>query len=202
MTDQQHEFIRNTLTQMINLLGLDVDIESEEDGETIILKLKTPEPGRLIGRKGRTLESIEYLLGRIISQKYEMQPRMKLDVDGYQSEKPAGRAPGKSSRPNSAENKPRGGRPDGRAPASQRSKHDETLVKKALDIVKEVKRWGDPKTLGPLSVAERKVVHETLAGDPSVKAESGPDLGGGKKTITVRAAEQQAPQDDSASHAE
>lgn len=190
MTNQQHEFIRNTLKEIINFLGLEVEIESDEKDDTVVLKLKTPEPGRLIGRKGRTLESIEYLLGRIISQKYEMQPRMRLDVDGYQrEERETRKTPAQADVPSPAHRQTKSDTEEAARQPGVPGGRKETLEKMALDIAKEVKRWGEAKTLGPLSVEERKIIHETLAQDSGVITESGPEQSGGKKEIIVKVVE-------------
>jgi spoIIIJ-associated protein len=148
------------LQQMIDLLGLTARVSVLDESDNVVLGVESEEPGRLIGRKGRDLESLQYLLNRVLGQKYgEMQPVM-IDVDGYQTRPPRGRG-----RPSSdAENKVR---------------------QRAIDAAKEAKRWGTPKTIGPLNAAERRIVHTTLRDDRTITTESGPEDERGMKKITI-----------------
>jgi spoIIIJ-associated protein len=62
------------------------------------------------------------------------------------------------------------------------------LEQLAIDTAKEVKRWGDTKTLGPMSARERRVIHVTLEADPEVVSESGEERPDGRKTVVIRLA--------------
>jgi hypothetical protein len=108
---------------------------------------------------------------------------LRLDVTG--GDRPKERARGSQSGERSRSRAP--------APAAGRGRPseqtEEKLHQQALDIAKEVKRWGDAKVMGPLTAGERAVVHQALADDPQVVAESGPEDENGRKKITIRAAE-------------
>jgi predicted RNA-binding protein Jag len=41
-----------------------------------------------------------------------------------------------------------------------------------LDAAKEVKRWGEPSTLPPMSGRDRRIVHLALEGDAEIVTES------------------------------
>ena len=163
VTPDQKEHGMSSLSRMVELLGFEVEINEVEDEQGITLSLKTDEPGRLIGRKGHYLQSMELLLNRILRKKYDKFPWVVLDVDGYQ----------RQARP-----RRRG------APVDV-----ERLERMATDAAKEVKRWGEEKRVGPLNARERRVIHMTLRDNDDVVTESGPEEGQGLKRIIVRPAD-------------
>ena len=60
------------------------------------------------------------------------------------------------------------------------------MSRMALDTAKEVKRWGDPKTIGPFNAGERRAIHLAIKDITGIVAESGPDLGGNRKKVTIQ----------------
>ena len=165
------------LNRMVQLLGLSASVKSVEPGEKLVLHLAAEEPGRLIGRKGRTLENLEYLVNRAIAAKYSEMQLIVLDVDGYRRNKPVGRKNGRGG-----EQKPAG--------HEISEEEQEKLQKMANDIAKEVKRWGEAKEIGPFYPEERKVVHTALKNIPEVVTESlEPEADGIRKKILIRVSE-------------
>ena len=163
-TPEQKQTSAEVLGRMLTCLGLNAQISDASDQREIVLSVKTGDAGRLIGRKGVYLENLELLLNRLVRHKGDPFPRITVDVDGYQRQK--------------------------RGRADHFSADQERLRQQALDAAKEVKRWGEPKTLGPMSARQRRIVHLALRDDATVETESGPDEGGGMKRVVVRAAQQ------------
>jgi len=163
VTSDQKEHGMSSLSRMVELLGFAVEINEVEDEHGITLSLKTDEPGRLIGRKGHYLQSMELLLNRILRKKYGKFPWVALDVDGYQ----------RQSRPRRRE----------------ASVDVERLERMATDAATEVKRWGQEKNIGPLNARERRVIHMTLRGDAEVVTESGQEEGQGMKRVIIHPAD-------------
>ena len=191
LNQEQTDFAVSLLAEMIDSLGLDAQIEAKNDEESdnTILYLKSSESGRLIGRKGRTLESLEYLLGRALSQKFEGAYFAVLDVDGYQKRRRGGGGGG-GQRRESSPSAPSDSSPSDDAPRKSESNDDEARLKRIADeAVKEVRRWGEPHSIGPFKPAERKVIHTVLSAEDGIVAESGAEEGRGLKKITVRMAD-------------
>ena len=89
--EQKQEAILD-LAKMIELLGLSAEITETAGENGFEVSLKTSEPGRLIGRKGYYLESLELLLNRILRKKFQQVPWVAIDVDGYERKsRPRGR---------------------------------------------------------------------------------------------------------------
>ena len=73
--EQQTESIA-FLKQMVDLLGLDAEPIADESERGFAVKLRSDEPGRLIGRKGHYL--------RMLKKKFNRCRWVEVDVDGYQ----------------------------------------------------------------------------------------------------------------------
>lgn len=186
-TEQQIERGTETLREMLELLGFTVTIEgAEERGRTVTVSLKTDEPGRIIGRKGSCLDRMEHLLNSILRKEDSDSPRFSVDVDGYERQNP--RAGGRGERGERGEYGERGADRGGRG-RPRRDDDESKLERKALDAAKEVKRWGETKTLGPLNARERRVIHMALKELDYVSAESGEEVSPGMKRIVVRPAD-------------
>ncbi|MEA2013380.1 MAG: KH domain-containing protein [Verrucomicrobiota bacterium] len=157
------------LTKMINYLGLDATVSSELKKNNLVLKITSDDPGRIIGRKGQTLHSIQLILSRItrLDDQEEQMPRLILDVDGYQKEEKTKRK---------AETIVHQELPD---------EERERLEQQALDAAKEVKRWGEEVALPPMHGKERRIIHMTLKDDPEVSTESKIKTDQGKKRLVV-----------------
>ena len=152
------------LTRMLHLLGYDVSAQFAEQQEQPCISIKTDEPGRIIGRKGHSLQSTELLLNRMLRSESPDCPWVEVDVDGYEKK----------------------GRKRGRKP--RQDVDEQKLEKIARNTAKEVKRWGQPKRIGPLNAAERRIIHMALREDPEVETESEEADTEGQKRVVVRLA--------------
>ena len=73
------------LAKMFDYLALDGDFKVEEKGQRIGVAIASENAGRIIGRKGQTLESLQLLLNRMMFKMDEECPHITLDIDGYAS---------------------------------------------------------------------------------------------------------------------
>jgi len=177
-TKEQTERGVELVREMINRLGFAAEVSEGEGDRGISVKVKTDDPGRIIGRKGKYLDSVELLVNSIMRKEDRSAPRVGIDVDGYERKKAqtGGRRGG-------------GGGGGGGRRGRGRGGDDEVLARQATDMAKEVKKWGEPRSTGPLSARDRRVIHMTLKGDADVATVSGEDEGDGRKRVTVRLAD-------------
>jgi len=74
------------LTQLLEHMGLQAEVVATEDAERITLEVKGPETGLVIGKKGQTLDSLQYLVNKIVSkgvaEDAESKP-INVDAEGY-----------------------------------------------------------------------------------------------------------------------
>ena len=162
------------LAKMFDYLALEGDFKVEEKGQRIAVVISSSNAGRIIGRKGQTLESLQLLLNRIMFKLDEECPRISLDIDGYASGDREAKDNGYSNGEN-AEAAPRSKeyrrRPRRGGDDSPRVSV-ELLEKQALDAAKEVKRWGEPVKLPEMNAHDRRIIHITLKDDAEVTTES------------------------------
>lgn len=141
---------KSILEQILTSLGFDAAVEDQALENGHLLQIQAEDAGRLIGRQGRTLGQLQYLVNRILFQQDPQTPKVTVDVGGY------------------------------------RAAAREAIVKKALDAVERVRRWGDIVELEPLNAFERHIVHQALKDNETVEVHSVEVKGSHKKAIILR----------------
>ena len=76
-----------TLATMLDYLGLEANVKAEDRNGRIALIAVSEDAGRIIGRKGQTLDHLQLLVNRMVQRNDTESPRITIDVDGY-SKKP------------------------------------------------------------------------------------------------------------------
>ena len=78
---------KNILENMLTRLGFDADVEETPMDSGSLLNVKTEDdPGRLIGRQGRTLSDLQYLTNRLLIVQDQEAPKVTVDVGNYRTE--------------------------------------------------------------------------------------------------------------------
>jgi spoIIIJ-associated protein len=119
----------NVLKTILSKMGVEHDVVPSETEERITLEVTGPETGLVIGKKGQTLDSLQYLVNKIVSKKLgegEGKP-ITVDAEGY------------------------------------RGRRAEALVELAHKLAEKAKRTGRPVAADPMSAADRRIIHVTLA---------------------------------------
>ncbi len=73
------------LDTMLGYLGFTVQIEQVEAPEGLSLQILTEDADKLIGKRGATLEDIQYLVNRILQRHLPNAPRIRVDIEFYRS---------------------------------------------------------------------------------------------------------------------
>lgn len=178
VTSDMIEKTRTTLGAMLNYLGLDATVKADSKPGKINLLIASNDAGRIIGRKGQSLDSLQTLLNRMMQKGDEPFPKIYLDINGYSAgakrgEKREGERERRSSHGGRAG---RAGhddfrRGDSAAPRSE-SEKDGQLRQQAMDSAKEVRRWGEAVTLPPMNSHDRRIIHITLESEKDLQTES------------------------------
>jgi spoIIIJ-associated protein len=74
---------KETLELILGHLGFVFEIREETRNNGLTLNIQTREPGRLIGRNGRVLDDLQYLLNRVLSDSEEDRGAVVVDVENY-----------------------------------------------------------------------------------------------------------------------
>ena len=78
---------KTILESMLNHLGFDATVEETAHDSGSLLNVRTEDdPGRLIGRQGRTLSDLQYLTNRLLIVQDKEAPKVTVDVGNYRTE--------------------------------------------------------------------------------------------------------------------
>lgn len=80
-----HQTPREILETILVHLGFSAQIEEQERDGHLILQIRTNEPERLIGRRDETLESLQFLLNRILQTRNHAAPRITVDIEHHRA---------------------------------------------------------------------------------------------------------------------
>lgn len=117
------------LRDILSKMGLEAEVVPSETEERITLEVKGPETGLIIGKKGMTLDALQYLVNKIVSNRLEEGEgkAISVDAEGY------------------------------------RGRRAEALIELAHKLAEKAKRTGRPVAADPMSAADRRIIHVTLA---------------------------------------
>ena len=77
------ELAEQAVKRMVDLITEDAAVTSEIDEDKLTLRVDGGNTGILIGRKGQTLEAMQFLADKIVNRKSEARVRVKVDIEGY-----------------------------------------------------------------------------------------------------------------------
>lgn len=81
--DDIYEYLNN----LFKAMGIDSDIKIDynEENNTMDIDVSGPDMGILIGKRGQTLDALQYLISLYVNKKSESYIRVKLDTENYRS---------------------------------------------------------------------------------------------------------------------
>ena len=122
LREKAADVLRNVLERM----GVEAEVSAFDDGERIILDAHGPESGLVIGKKGSTLDALQYLVNRIVFKQPGERPLVVVDAEGYRGRREDSLI---DLAKRLAEKAQRSGRP---VPVEPMSQHDRRVVHMAL----------------------------------------------------------------------
>ncbi|AEV70648.1 RNA-binding cell elongation regulator Jag/EloR [Acetivibrio clariflavus] len=82
-SDKAKEFLASVLEKM----KVDAEITVEEDEDTILLKVNGDDIGIAIGRRGETLDALQYLTSLVVNKNRENYKRVIIDIENYRKKR-------------------------------------------------------------------------------------------------------------------
>ena len=76
---------RDVLAEILTRMGFDVEVTVRSDEEPIVLDVTGENLGVLIGRRGDSLASLQFIINVILSKRFRKWPRVVIDVQGYRA---------------------------------------------------------------------------------------------------------------------
>lgn len=129
------ETAQKTLVDLLRLLEVEASVELKEDSERILLNIRGDGSGLLIGRKGQTLDALEYLVNKIVHKGAEDKKRIVVDTENYRTRREESLA---NLAHRLADKAKRLGRP---VTISPMSAHDRRIIHLALQEDKTLHTW-------------------------------------------------------------
>lgn len=71
------------LRGIFQAMDIPVEVEVQERDQLLLVNMEGPDLGVLIGRRGETLDSLQYLINLAINKNQEQRRKVVLDVEGY-----------------------------------------------------------------------------------------------------------------------
>ena len=129
-----------SLSKILSAAGVNVDsavrTEHDDDVGGPIIDLTGEDSGLLIGRRGQTLQSLQFIVNLVVRKELGEDVRVVLDVERY------------------------------------RQRREESLRDMAVKVADRVIQTGRSITLEPMSAADRRIIHISLAEREEVSTES------------------------------
>lgn len=77
--------IRGAIYSLVNKMGYHVEVETIElkEDEKTYVELSSPQAGHIIGKQGRTLEALQFMVNLLLQNFLQTSPRILLDIEGY-----------------------------------------------------------------------------------------------------------------------
>jgi spoIIIJ-associated protein len=123
---EKREEAARVLREILEKMGIDAEVSAFDDGERIILDAHGSESGLVIGKKGATLDALQYVVNRIVFKKPGEACPIVVDAEGYRGRREDSLA---DLARRLAEKAVRSGRP---VPAEPMSAQDRKVVHKTL----------------------------------------------------------------------
>jgi spoIIIJ-associated protein len=82
-TDDAKEIGKEALQRIVELINTDAKISVKEGRGRIFFNVNGGETGVLIGKRGQTLEAIQYLVEKMVNKRSTKRIRVQVDVEGY-----------------------------------------------------------------------------------------------------------------------
>jgi spoIIIJ-associated protein len=147
MSGSVAERAKDVLHDMLQRMGIEATIDVHEDDERITLDVRGAEGGLIIGKKGQTLDSLQYLVAKIVHRG---------------SEPPV--AEGSTASPL--------GKPIVVDTEGYRARRVDSLVELAHRLSEKAIRTRKTITVDPMSPHDRRIIHLTLGSVPGVTTRS------------------------------
>ena len=75
---------QNQFSQTIlQLIPIEATVTAREEDERIILSIEGDQSGILIGRKGRTLDALQFIVSKIVNKSLDRKVRVLIDSENY-----------------------------------------------------------------------------------------------------------------------
>jgi spoIIIJ-associated protein len=90
--DGKADLALEMLSEILKRMALTVDVKVREDAEEVILDVAGEDAGRVIGKKGQTLDALQFLINKIVNRFPDGRRHIVLDSGDYRQRRENGLA--------------------------------------------------------------------------------------------------------------
>ena len=83
----ENHIARDFLKEITGEMGLDLDINAKEGEDSIYIYIHGKDSGTIIGKRGQTLDAIQYLTSLVVNKNKEKYTRVVIDAEHYRSKR-------------------------------------------------------------------------------------------------------------------
>jgi spoIIIJ-associated protein len=83
LKDASCEIAEDFLFDIFEKMNIDIELMSEETSEGISIDIKSKDSGIIIGKRGETLDAIQYLTSLVVNRHVDDYTRITLDIEDY-----------------------------------------------------------------------------------------------------------------------
>ena len=87
VSESPAENAKNFVTDVLNAMGIEVTVTADFDGEVVNVNLDGNNMGVVIGKRGDTLDSIQYLTSLVVNQRSEDYIKVSIDTENYREKR-------------------------------------------------------------------------------------------------------------------
>jgi spoIIIJ-associated protein len=81
------DIAKKFLLDVLSKMKVDVDIEVEEVEDSVMIQIHGKDSGIIIGRRGETLDSLQYLTSLVVNKSTDEYKRVTIDIENYRQKR-------------------------------------------------------------------------------------------------------------------
>ena len=85
--DYAVEIVKDFLGELFEKMGIDAEFEFEEEDELLKVNIISKSSGMIIGRRGETLDSLQFLTGLVVNRNNTIYRKIILDTENYRKKR-------------------------------------------------------------------------------------------------------------------
>ena len=74
---------KESLKTILELIPMEASVTARQEDDRIILSIEGDQSGILIGRKGRTLDALQFIVSKIVNKSLDQKVRLVIDSENY-----------------------------------------------------------------------------------------------------------------------
>ncbi len=87
LNDEEVTAGKEFLTDVFKAMDIDADISAHYEEDILMIEMNCADTGVLIGRRGQTLDALQYLTSLVINKHTKNYTKISLDIEGYREKR-------------------------------------------------------------------------------------------------------------------